>query len=189
MNTVFDKKEKLPFKELFSFFSNNLPVSFKNQFENEKVILFLRAHPATQIPWILSAAFLFFLIFFGSIFLQNSFSIIDLKQIFFINMISYSLLFSYVFINLMNWIFNIGIVSNKRVIDIDFDGFLCRVVSSASLQKIEEITIRNTGFFSSIFDYGNVFVQTAGSEQNVEFLNIPKSAEVQDTINNLIKRR
>jgi hypothetical protein len=56
----------------------------------------------------------------------------------------------------------------------------------AVINKIEDVTSKSGGFFSSVFDYGNVFVQTAGTEANVEFMNIPKPSEVVKIINSLL---
>ena len=54
--------------------------------------------------------------------------------------------------------------------------------------KIEDVTSKTGGFLSSIFDYGNVFVQTAGTEANIEFVNIPKPSQVAQIINSLINQ-
>ncbi len=50
---------------------------------------------------------------------------------------------------------------------------------------MEDVTAKSGGFFASIFNFGNVFVQTAGTEVNLEFHNIPRPAEVTRIINSL----
>jgi hypothetical protein len=74
------------------------------------------------------------------------------------------------------------------VIDIDLHSILYKEVTMAVLGKIEDVTSKSGGFFSSIFNYGNVFVQTAGTEANVEFINIPRPSEVTKIINSLLPR-
>lgn len=177
---------KLSLKEnLFSFFSQNPEIKFKNQAGDEGTVLFLRAHPATQIPWIFNSIIFFVGILFLNSFLRDYFS---LRQILFIDIFFSTLLFSYVFMNFLNWIFNVDIVTSKRVIDIDFPAFLCKEMNIASLSSIEDTTSRTTGFLSSWFDYGDVFIQTAATEQDIEFVGVPKPTDVIYTINSLIKR-
>jgi membrane protein YdbS with pleckstrin-like domain len=79
----------------------------------------------------------------------------------------------------------VGIVTNKRIIDIDFYGLIYKEITSAKLEKIEDITVKSGGFFASIFNYGNIFIQTAGTEVNIEFFNVPSPNKVRDLINSL----
>ena len=39
---------------------------------------------------------------------------------------------------------------------------------------------------ASLFNFGNVFVQTAGNELNIEFTNVPGSSDVVKIINSVI---
>ena len=81
-----------------------------------------------------------------------------------------------------------GIVTNKRIIDIDFSSILYRETTEARLANVEDITSKQVGYFGSFFHYGNVFVQTAGTYTNIEFLNVPEPAEVVEIINRLHRR-
>jgi hypothetical protein len=42
---------------------------------------------------------------------------------------------------------------------------------------------------ASIFDYGNLYVQTAGAKNEFDFCNIPRPRDVQDTILDLRELR
>lgn len=159
-------------------------VRFESQTKDEEVVLTLRAHPITQISWITIALIMFFLPVFFNIplvdFLTNN-------QIFFINFFWYSFLISYVFLNILNYLFNVGIVTNKRIVDVDFHGILYKETTASSIDKIEDVTIKSAGYIPSLFNFGNVFVQTAGNEQNIEFINVPKPTEAASIINQLMK--
>ena len=76
-------------------------------------------------------------------------------------------------------------MTNKRILDVDFYSILYREVSETRLTKVEDITSKTGGYFGSLFNYGNVFVQTAGSEVNIEFLNVPDPANAVKIINDL----
>ncbi len=158
---------------------------FEAQEKDESVILTLRAHPITQLPWIIASVFAFtiliFLNFFFPVFL-------NVRQIIFANFFIIVLILSYIWLNVLFYTFNVGIVTNKRIIDIDFSSILYRETTESRLSNIEDITSKQVGYFGSFFHYGNVFVQTAGTYTNIEFLNIPEPAEVVEIINRLHRR-
>lgn len=87
------------------------------------------------------------------------------------------------------WYFDVGLVTNLRVVDIDFPSILIREISATQVDKIEEATARIIGAASSIFNFGDVYVQTAGSEQNIEFLRVPYPSRIVKIINNLTNKK
>lgn len=80
-----------------------------------------------------------------------------------------------------------GIVTNKQIIDIDFNALTFRNVTRTELNHVEDISVKVSGFASSIFNYGNLFVQTAGSEINTEFMQIPDPARAAHIIQDILK--
>lgn len=96
------------------------------------------------------------------------------------------MILSYIWFNFISWYFNVGIITNERIIDVDFHAVIYKEVTETILPKVEDVTAKSGGFFSAIFNYGNVFVQTAGTEANIEFHNVPKPAEVTKIINDLV---
>lgn len=148
----------------------------------EKVILILRAHPFTQIYWLFNSLFIIlFLIILDLIFP----TFLSLRQMIFINIFVFLLVLSYVWFNFLKWYFNVGILTNQRVIDIDFENVIYREITEVKLDKITDVTSKSGGVFESFFDYGDVFVQTPGTEQNIEFLNIPNPSDVIRMIDDL----
>lgn len=157
-------------------------VQFEAQAKDEVILLVLRAHPITFIPWIFnSIVFLIALIVLN--FILPNFMVAN--QVIFINIFAIILIFSYIFFNFLSWFFNVGIITNQRIIDIDFDNVIYKEVTETSLNRIQDITSKSGGFFEAFFNYGNLFVQTAASEQNIEFLNIPNPADVVRIIEDL----
>jgi hypothetical protein len=84
-------------------------------------------------------------------------------------------------------VFNVGIVTNKRVLDIDFNLVLNKEITGSPLDDITDITIKSKGFIPSLFDYGDVEIQTPGAMQNIEYLSVPMPASVVTIINNLME--
>jgi len=76
----------------------------------------------------------------------------------------YTGLLLYAFQNLLLWFYNVYIVTDERVVDVDFFGLLYKNVNMAQLKNVEDVSYSQIGIMSSIFNYGKVVVQTA-SEQ------------------------
>src|SRR3989344_5927975 len=189
MPTVFGKKSSLSETHdarhrFLHAFCTYPAMRFETQSESEHVILLLRAHPITQIFWILTVFIMLVLTFFISLFLER---ILSTQQLIFAVLFWFAVIASYTFLNILNWLFNVGIVTNERIVDIDFHGTLYKELSASSIGKIEDVTVKTGGFTASLFNYGNLFVQTAGTEKNIEFINIPNPAQAASIINNLMR--
>ncbi|QQG44495.1 MAG: hypothetical protein HYW86_01090 [Candidatus Roizmanbacteria bacterium] len=169
---------------LLKSFMLNPDITFENQHEDEKVFLFLRAHLATQITWIISVVILFILLLIFD-FLAASF--IGFRQLLVINIFAIIFMLSFAWLNYLHWFFNVGIITDERIIDIDFNNILYREINSARLKSIEDITSKGVGFFGSLFNYGDIFIQTAGTETNIEFYHVPDPSKVTHIINGLLK--
>ena len=61
-----------------------------------------------------------------------------------------------------NYYLSMGIVTDKRVIDIDQVSLFRREVNEMDINNAQDITYKQTGFWGTILDFGNVIVQTAG---------------------------
>jgi hypothetical protein len=73
----------------------------------------------------------------------------------------------------MGWYFNVYIVTNERIIDVDFFYLLYNKVSSTRIDRLQDVSYKLGGVVRAVFDFGDVFVQTAGSEPNFDFLSVP----------------
>lgn len=156
---------------------------FETQHAKENTILVLRAHPFTQLPWILNSVILLLGVFFLNFLYLN---FLSPGQIIFTNFFLLVLVLAYVFFNFLTWYFNVGIITNERIIDIDFHAVIYKEVTETQLNKVEDVTAKSGGFFASVFNYGNVFIQTAGTEANIEFFHVPSPSEITRIINDLI---
>ncbi len=156
---------------------------FETQADQETVILTLRAHPITQIYWVINAV-IFFVLLVVVNFLFSSF--LTVNQILFIDVFGIVFILSYLWFNFLNWFFNVGIITNQRIVDVGFTMIIYKEVTATHLEKVEDITSESGGYIPSLFDYGNVFVQTAGTQDRIEFENIFHPAQVVKIINGLL---
>jgi hypothetical protein len=159
-------------------------IKFENQKDTELVLLSLRAHPITLVPTFFNSIILIILAFFSSFILGQ---FLNGAQLFYIGLFFAYIIFFYFWFLLVNWYFNIGIVTNEQIIDVDFSPLTFRHVSRTELSHVEDISVKSSGFISSIVDYGNVFVQTAGSEINTEFMDVPHPAKAAHIIQDILK--
>ncbi|MFZ5534625.1 MAG: PH domain-containing protein [Patescibacteria group bacterium] len=196
MPTVFTAKEK-PLVErtimspLTSFAVSPEGISFETQEKEEKVILFLRQHlivllgPALLVLFLALAPIVFFPLLFR--FLTLPF-VVPVSYIVVGTAFWYVVTFGFALMSFLRWFFNIYIVTDKRIVDIDFIHLLYKEFSEARLDRIQDISYKSSGIFSVFFDYGDASVQTAGGDMpNIEFLAVPKPAKVVEAISELLE--
>lgn len=169
---------------LIHSFCTRPDIHFENQKKDEEVILTVRAHPITLVPALFNSFVFFFLIFLGNFVISQ---FLDAVQAIYINVFFLFFSFIYLWVQIVDWYFNIGIITNKQIIDVDFNALLFRNVTRTDLANIEDVSVKSSGFIASIINYGNVFVQTAGSEINTEFIQIPQPEKAAHIIQNIIK--
>lgn len=179
-------------KSLAAFLAKPKNIRFETQEKEEEIMLFLRRHPITNLGWILSALFLLVLPLFVSPFLLTlGFLPPGTPPGYFVvlPLIWYLGVFGFAFANFLTWYYNVNIVTNERLIDIDWLGLLYRRHSSTQLERIQDVTYKQGGILDSFFDFGSVFIQTAGTEPNFEFEHIPKPNEVASQINKILEAK
>jgi hypothetical protein len=77
---------------------------------------------------------------------------------------------------------NVHIVSEQRIVDIDQRGLLFREVSELNIETIEDVTSQTKGLLGNLFNFGTVFVQTAGTVERFEFDNVPNPSRITSII-------
>ena len=163
---------KASFFSAFSAFPDG--IFFSGEEAEEQIILLLRAHIVTNAPWILITVLLLVL----PIVLVPLFGAINIFPMgagtaFVFVLLWYAITFTYAFINFLYWYFNVYILTDERVVDVDWYSIIYRKVSSAQVSKIQDVSASQGGVFAGIFDYGDVQIQTAGEEENFEFTAVP----------------
>lgn len=167
--------------------------SFESQTSEEKVLAVLRAHPISNLPWIVSSLVLGLTplivvtasLGFG---LSKFFPVTTTATIGFL-VIWYLLIFAFAFQSFLTWYFNLYIVTNSRIVDTDFLPLFFQEISSCELAKIEDTTVSMSGFFQSIFNYGSIQIQTAGEKNEFEFAKVPNPEAVQKLIEQAIDQK
>ncbi len=157
-------------------------VSFEALEKGERIILLLRAHPITLIPATVTTAFLIFMPSLVPLALSilnlNIFDTLASRQLFLITFFWYLFTFGYAFYKFVIWYFNVYLLTNERIIDIDFKGISHKETSYAHLSQVQDVNPKVIGFFGTIFHFGNVYIQTAAQKPEFEFHAVEKPTEV-----------
>ena len=176
----FNKEESSPVEKeksyLASYLRNPHGVDFEIKDKEEKIELLLRMHPITNLKWILIS-----LIMFLSPLLIRQFPILDFlpKNYEFIVCLGWYLItISYILESFLTWYFNVYIITDERIIDVDFYNLIYKDVSEAEIEKIQDVSYRMGGVIRTLFNFGDVFIQTAAEKPNFEFLAVPKPDKV-----------
>ncbi|MFZ2484476.1 MAG: PH domain-containing protein [Minisyncoccia bacterium] len=169
-------------KEFLSIFEDSLN-SFDGQERDEKVLLLLRQH----IFHIIARMALFILLFFIPIvagvlawpYIVKS----NLSDLFFlISSVWYLLLWLETFRSLTIYTLNTVIITSKRIVENDQHGLFNRQVSELYNHRIQDVTTHTRGVLETMLDFGNVIVQTAASERQFCFAQVPKPDKVKEVI-------
>lgn len=174
-----------PWHNLSHSFLVSPDIHFTTQHDDEEVVLVVRKHPLTQLGWIANASLFAILTVLSNFFIPQ---FLDANHIIVFNIFAAFFIFSYVWVNILLWYFTVGVITNQRVIDLDFYNILYKEFTATTILQVSDITTSIGGFFGSLFRFGDVFVKTDGFQQNIEFLDIPQPSEVVKILNQLMPR-
>ena len=73
---------------------------------------------------------------------------------------------------------DIWVVTNQRIVDSLKRNWFHHRMSSADLVNVEDMSVDRGGVFATMFNFGNLICQTAGSRSNFVLSGIPEPAEV-----------
>lgn len=163
-------------------------VTFETQEDDEQVVLVMRRDPVTNVRWLLIAALLALLpvmiVAFGVLPDDLPFRFILVPII-----VWELFIVGYIFEEFLRWFFNIYIVTDRRVVDLDFPNFLWREMSDVDLLKIQDVTTRNQGLLAAMFNFGDILVLSAADMTNIEYIAVKEADKVAAIIRELAQAR
>lgn len=174
----------------FSAFLQNPPqVRFESQEKGEDIIFLLRRHWVTNMGWLAAVAFMVWLPLILGILVRSGMTVFDPVPVnlrLMAGMVWYLLTIGFALESFLNWYFNVYIVTDRRVIDIDFFGLSYRNVSETPIENVEDVTYRLGGPLQSFFNFGDINIQTAAEQREFEFECVPNPALVHDKLTDLV---
>jgi len=161
---------------LSSFLVRPQVFSFQEKDDEEEILLAMRPHWITNVGWIVVTLAMVF----GPA-LIKSFALLDelpVKYQLLGGLFWYMATFAFAFEKFLSWYFDVYIITDERVIDIDFNNLLDKKFSEAKLSMIQDVTSRQIGVSQTMFNYGSVLIQTAAEINQIHFDRIPNPEKV-----------
>ncbi len=100
----------------------------------------------------------------------------------------YLFIWLFFFFSFIDYYLDIWIITSERIIDVRQEGFFSRVIAEQRLYRVQDVTSEIHGVFPTIFNFGDVYIQTAGEVQRFLFHEVPNPEIVRDTIAKLMER-
>lgn len=176
-------------------------VKFASQNHDERIFILIRQHVMTNIGWLFRTALLillpliiwlvidFLIISFPVIFPQGA----DIRSFLpdtiwiVLALIYYTTVFTYAFAKFLDWYFDVYLVTSERIIHTEFRIMTGKFISEAPLRNIQDVSQSIVGFFPSLFNYGDVVVQTAAEKGKFYFRSVPDPNWFRDVVTDLAK--
>lgn len=178
------KREKPSNSVLLAYAPKPQHTTFDAQVKNEQVVLLLRQHPIVLIrPFVILILMLFFPM------VMSASTILDfLPERFFLafNFGWYLMVLGFALESFLVWFFNVYIITDERIVDVDFLSLIYKNVSTAKIDNVEDVTVTASGALASVFDYGTVLIQTAAERTQFEFEAVPHPTRVAALLNEMM---
>jgi uncharacterized membrane protein YdbT with pleckstrin-like domain len=86
------------------------------------------------------------------------------------------------FIEYTDFMLDTWVLTNERLVDVEQLALFSRRISTLSLDRIQDITIEQSGLLNSMLGIGTVFIQTAGTEDEFKIIGMREPSHVKDII-------
>ena len=157
-----------------------------------------RIHMVSRKHWIVLAKDVaVWLIFVGILFFYDGvvvqqFPFLNAPQALKIANLIKSIYLMYLIAGIMTiWILyylNYQIITNERLVDVDQKNLLYHSTTEIHLAQIEDVSSEIKGILGNLFNYGHVYVQTAGTKTRFEFDYVPDPNAVVKQISDLYQQ-
>lgn len=170
---------------------NEMRTAFPGQNSNEPVFIFLRRYYLAFLPTLLIILVMFAvgcaMLGYTIFVLRHSPSVdpgfynwaVAISGIFILFTIGFTT------VAWLDFYFDIHIVTDRRVVNVNQNRLFSRDVSELSLEDIEDVSVNFSGILATFFNYGAIEVQTAGTRVNFHFQEIANPREVASIISDL----
>lgn len=165
--------------------------TFRGKRPGENILLLLRRHWLIFLVKFLPAFFFLILIvvyrnlvpWLGENFYQWEGRIFDLVESF-LWMFWWLLLF----VTWIDYYFDVWVVTDQRVVNIEQNGLFNREISELEHGKIQDVTTEIHGLIPTLLKFGYVYIQTAGEQLRFKFKQVPNPVQVRAILMQLQKK-
>jgi hypothetical protein len=159
---------------------------FDGQKPQEKIFLVLHRHWFNILSQLFVIFFMLLLLFGSYVFSFYFYSALNMADfeslIAFLRNLFFLLLWMIFFLIWIDYYFDVWIVTDQRIVNIEQKGLFARTISELELEKIQDITSDVKEVIPTFFNFGDLYVQTAAEQERFLFRNIPDPYSVKDLI-------
>ena len=158
----------------------NQLISTKNY---EKIVAKVRRHFITYVPTLLFFVILLLIPLVVYWMIQNLFPTILSNNVPYtlavlLASVYYLSIMLFLYTSFIEFYLDLHIITNDRMVDIDQITLFARKIAEVDLYQIQDVSSEVRGFFASIFNYGNVQIQTAGSIPKFIMEDVPRPHDI-----------
>lgn len=151
--------------------------SFEGKEADEKTIALIYRHWFVIFSVLIAFVLLAIMPFVVYAFIQPWLIMWDLTNLFMVALLIYFIIWwNGLFYRITMYLLDNWIITDRRVLDNEQQGFFKRTLSEMHLSKIQDVTVEVRGLIPSFLNYGNVEIQTAGAENKFMFKQVPNPA-------------
>lgn len=165
---------------------------FSGQLENETIVAVIHRHwfnILSHFVTILILTISTVIFFFFAPLVTSAFEItLNTSLLFFITSTLFLFLWVYAFFIWIDYYFDVWIITDERILNIEQKGLFTRVASEVNFGRVQDVTTKIEGFLPTLLNYGDILVQTAGEDKRFHFRNVGLPDEHKDTIVALVKK-
>ncbi len=166
--------------------------TFPGQRADEQVIHVVHRHWFNLLAHFF-IIFVLFIVTFGSLlFFTLLFpDAVSGEKVLFINFLENSILlflWLYIFLLWIDYYFDVWIITNERILNIEQKGLFVRHISEIEFIRIQDISTEVTGLMATVLNFGDLYIQTASENERVTFRQVADPNQLKDEIMRLTKR-
>lgn len=164
---------------------------FQGQHDGEQVQEVIHRHWFNILTHFIAIFLLTFALLGSLIFVSLLFPELGEKQgrfFLFIENTFFIFLWLYSFLIWIDYYFDVWIITDERIVNIEQKGLFVRHVSELKFNRVQDVTTVVNGLIPTVLNYGDVFVQTAAEEERFVFRQVPDPYRVKDRIMQLSQR-
>lgn len=115
----------------------------------------------------------------------------DIEVTFALGIAAYALwllfLWMVAFMRITDYYLDAWYITDKRIIDVEQDGFFSREIAVLMHDRIQDLKIEIRGMIETIFDFGNLHAQTAGESREFVIRGVYAPRQQKEEIANIIR--
>jgi len=171
------------------FFNRKEKEFFPGQEKGERVIFFIRRHPLSFLGFIAFSVIMIAVPLVMYFFLKGT-TLLELNEfgqrlIVVIGSAYVLFILGFFLVGWIDYYLDVVIVTDSRIVDVNQDRLFARSIAEANLADVEDVNAEVKGILNTLFHFGTVYVQTAGTATNFEFKYIPHPYKIAKMIADL----